>query len=123
MSLHFFELKKLPVNISADNKLLLWLYLFKANTKEELAKIKALEVPEMEQAINAYERITTTSEFMEKERLYSKARRNEAASLRHAQQKGEARGEARGKAMERQHFIELLNRGLSIEEIKKQLSN
>ena len=53
MSLHFFELQKLPaVELKASDKLLLWLSLFKANTEEELAKIKALEEPIMEQAIN-----------------------------------------------------------------------
>ena len=54
MGLHFFELPKLPSNISKDNMLLLWLSLFKANTAEELEKIRALEVPVMNQAINAY---------------------------------------------------------------------
>ena len=42
MTLHFFELKKLPENINADNILLLWLALFKAETKEELDRIKSL---------------------------------------------------------------------------------
>ena len=88
MSLHFFELKKLPAcELETSNKLLLWLSLFKANTEEELARIKALEEPTMEQAINAYERITVSPEFQELERLRSRARHNEAAALRHAEQK------------------------------------
>ena len=46
MSLHFFELKKLPENeLDISNKLLLWLSLFKANTEEEIAQIKALKEP------------------------------------------------------------------------------
>ena len=44
----------------------LWLALFKANTQEELDTINALEVPIMEQAINAYYNITAESEFKEK---------------------------------------------------------
>jgi len=88
MSLHFFELQKLPANeLEISNKLQLWLSLFKANTQEELARIKALEEPTMEQAINAYERITVSPEFQELERLRSRARHNEAAALRHAEQK------------------------------------
>jgi len=87
MSLHFFELKKLPAcELETSNKLLLWLSLFKANTKEELARIKALKEPVMEQAIEAYEKITVTTEFQERERLRSRARHNEAAALRHARQ-------------------------------------
>ena len=42
----------------------------------------------MEQAINAYERITVTPEFQELERLRSLARHNEATALRHAEQRG-----------------------------------
>ena len=54
MTLHFFELKKFSDDISDKNMLKLWLALFKANTQEELDKIKATEVSIMEQAINAY---------------------------------------------------------------------
>jgi len=87
MSLHFFELQKLPADrLSADDTLLLWLFLFKAETEEDLEKIKAMEVPIMEQAINAYKKITVTPEFRELERQRSYARHNEAAALRHARE-------------------------------------
>ena len=81
MSLHFFELPKLPTDINAENMLLLWLSLFKAETKEELAKIETLGVPVMNQAINAYYNITASSEFREIERLRAKARHDEAQVL------------------------------------------
>jgi predicted transposase/invertase (TIGR01784 family) len=81
---YFFELKKLPADINANDLLLLWLSLFKAETEEELLKIEALEVPEMEQAIEAYRTITVTPEFKEMERLRSKARHDEASALNHA---------------------------------------
>lgn len=58
MGFHFFELPKLPTDFNKNNMLLLWLSLFKAETEEELEKIKGLEVPIMSQAINAYYRIT-----------------------------------------------------------------
>jgi len=38
MSLYFYELNKLPQEVTADDMRLLWLKLFKANTEEELAK-------------------------------------------------------------------------------------
>ena len=94
MCLHFFELNKLPKNIGADNLRLLWLSLFRAETKEELAKIEAMEVPVMKEAIKAYHQITAESEFREKERLHSLARHNEAAALRHARAEGRAEGRA-----------------------------
>ena len=55
-----------------DDMLLLWLSLFKAETEEELEKIKEMEVPVMSQAINAYYTITASSEFREKERICGK---------------------------------------------------
>ncbi len=87
-SLHFFELTKLPASINAENELLLWLALFKANTEEELAAIDDLEVPVMTQAIEAYRNLTATTEFQEKERMRSKARHDEAQALSNAERKG-----------------------------------
>lgn len=87
MGFQFFELTKLPDDISEKDSLLLWLSLFKANTEEELEKIRAMEVPEMEQAINAYYTITASPEFREIERLRAKARHDEAQALHHAEQK------------------------------------
>ncbi|MCL2381105.1 MAG: Rpn family recombination-promoting nuclease/putative transposase, partial [Treponema sp.] len=67
-------MKKIPAQpLTANDKLLLWLALFKAETQEELEKIKALEEPVMEQAINAYQKITATPEFREMERMRSYA--------------------------------------------------
>ena len=109
MTLHFFELKKLPDDITDKNMLKLWLALLKANTQEELDIIRALEVPIMEQAINAYYNITAESEFKEKVRLWEKARHNEASALRHAKEE------------ERKKTIELLKSGKSPEEIIKEL--
>ena len=42
----------------------------------------------MEQAINAYEKITITPEFQELERLRSRARHNEASAIYNAEQRG-----------------------------------
>ena len=87
MSIHIFELNKIPANINKKDMLLLWLSLFKAETVEELKKIEAMEVPVMNQAINAYYNITSESEFREKERLYEKARHDEASALNYAREK------------------------------------
>ena len=84
MGLYFYELCKLPKEVTAGDMRLLWLALFKADTEEELAKIEAMEVPAMEEAIQAYHQITVDSEFRERQRLYELARHNEASALRHA---------------------------------------
>jgi len=99
MSIHFFELQKLPTEeLTANNILLLWLSLFKAETEEELAEIKALEVPVMEQAINAYHKITVTPEFREMERVRSLTRHNEASALHYAESKGKQEGKKEERA-------------------------
>ena len=97
MGFHFFELKKLPDDVDEKDALLLWLSLFRAETEEDLEKIKGMGVPMMEQAINAYYTITASSEFREVERLREKARHDEDQALYHAEQKGIARGKIEGK--------------------------
>jgi len=82
--LHFFELPKLPTDIDGNDLSLLWLALFNADTEEDLKKIEALGVPELNQAISAYHSVTASSEFRELERLRSKARHDEAQALHHA---------------------------------------
>ena len=67
--------------MEADDELKLWLMLFRTKTEEELQKIKALEVPVMEKAIDAYRHITATGEFKKKERLLSLTQHNEAVAL------------------------------------------
>lgn len=116
MGFHFFELPKLPDDVSQENMLLLWLSLFKADTEEELEKIKGMEVPVMSQAINAYYTITASSEFREKERLRAKARHDEAQALYNARR--EARREA---TMERNMEIarNLKKMGLPSDQIVK----
>ena len=62
----------------------MWLTLFDAKTEADLAKLEAMEVPVMKQAIGAYRHVTATDEFREIERLRSRARHNEASALGHA---------------------------------------
>ena len=83
----FFELLKLPEQIDSGDEMKLWLALFKAQTEEELAKIEALGVPTMQQAIEAFRHVAATDEFKEMERLRSKARHNEAQALYNAEVK------------------------------------
>jgi predicted transposase/invertase (TIGR01784 family) len=79
--MHYFELPKLPITISKDDRLQLWLALFKAKTEEELKQIELMEVEDMEQAIEAYKQVTVMPEFKEAERLRQKARLDEAQAL------------------------------------------
>ena len=94
MSLHYFELPKLPKAMSAADVLLIWLKLFDADTEEELKQIEALEVPLMQEAIEAYRSITATEEFRTLERMRSDARRNEASALENARREERSKWES-----------------------------
>ncbi len=123
MGLHFFELPKLPDDITKENMLLLWLSLFKADTEEELERIKEMEVPVMSQAIKAYYTITSSSEFREKERLREKARHDEAQALYNARREGkqEEKYEIARKLMKRNRPVDEIvkDTGLMYEEIEQ----
>jgi predicted transposase/invertase (TIGR01784 family) len=93
--LHYFELPKLPEVVDADDGLKLWLALFNAETEEDLAKLEALEVSMMNEAIGAYRHMSATDEFKEIERLRSRARHNEASALGNAERRGEERERAK----------------------------
>lgn len=97
MGFHFFELRKLPDVIDHGDSLSLWLALFRAETEDDLKRIKKMEVPMMNQAIDAYYTITASPEFREVERLREKARHDEAQALYHAEQRGMQRGRQEGK--------------------------
>jgi predicted transposase/invertase (TIGR01784 family) len=87
LSLHYFELPKVPYTINTNNMLELWMSLFKAETEEALEDLANTEVAEMKEAVKVYHHITVTPEFRERERLYSKARHDEASALHHAERK------------------------------------
>jgi len=127
MGLHFFELPKLPElsdNASENDMLHLWLSLFKAETVEELEKIKEMEVPVMNEAIKAYTAITSSQEFQEAERLREKARHDEAQALYNAKTEGRIEGKAEGriegKAEGKTELIRnLVNAGMPFDQIVK----
>ena len=123
MGFHFFELPKLPEEVDGKDALLLWLSLFRADTEEELETIKALEVPEMEQAINAYYKITASPEFRELERMRERARLDEISARRYERQEGRAEGRAEGRVEGCAEAIRSLmeSMGLSLEQAMRAL--
>ncbi|MDR1800253.1 MAG: Rpn family recombination-promoting nuclease/putative transposase [Lachnospiraceae bacterium] len=92
LEMHYFELPKLPASIDTDNKQKLWLSLLNARTEEDLERLEKLEVPEMSQAIRAFNSIVVSPEFKELEKLLADAKHNEASALNHAERKGREEG-------------------------------
>ena len=85
---------------------MLWLSLFRAETEEDLNRIKGMGVPTMEHAISAYYSITASPEFHEIERLREKARHDEAQALSHAEQQGMQKGLQQGALKIARNLIE-----------------
>jgi predicted transposase/invertase (TIGR01784 family) len=87
LSLHYFELPKLPAEIDPEKEERLWLSLFSAETEQDLMRLEALNVPVMSQAIGAYRSVTATREFVSMERARAEAVLNKAAALAAAARK------------------------------------
>ena len=122
MSLHFFQLKKVPKHVDRENMLLLWLALFKANTEQELQRIDALGVPEMSEAINAFHEITASTEFLELARMREKAFYDEIGALDHAKRKAERKGMAKGITKGREEGKTAITRTLASGALRKGMS-
>jgi len=86
MSLHYFELDKLPEVTESDtgNALKLWLALFHAETDEEMAKIAKIGGEIMEQAVVGYKNVVASETFRNAERIRERAKLDELAALHHA---------------------------------------
>ena len=118
MSLHYFELPKLPEAVRADDELILWLSLFGAKTEEELERIEKMEVPVMKEAIGAYRHVSATKEFQELERIRFEATCNEASALNHARWEGKVEVAKNLKAGGRMSVDEIaLATGLTVDDI------
>ena len=119
----FFELPKLPEVVNNEDELKLWLALFNTDTEEDLAKIEALEVSVIIEAIGAYRRVSATDEFKEIERLRSRARHNEASALGHARREGKAEGEQIGeKRSDERWQVVVADKDAENERLRRQLA-
>jgi predicted transposase/invertase (TIGR01784 family) len=123
--MHYFELSKLPKSVSRDDELKLWLSLFKAETEEELKELEAMEVPEMNQAIEAYHQVTATDEFKYIERMRRDALNIHASAIGHARR--EERKIWEGVIADRDSLIAdrdnvIADRDNEIDHLKKQLT-
>jgi predicted transposase/invertase (TIGR01784 family) len=118
MSLHYFELTKLPEVVDANDELNLWLALFKASTEEELMNLEKIGGEVMAQAVEAYRHVSATEEFMMLERMRDDARRNEMSALANAERKGLTKGRTEGRIEGRMEIArKMKSKGKSIEEI------
>jgi len=121
MSLHYFELPKIPKSVNADDELKLWLTLFRAKTEEDIKQIQALGVPIMDQAIGAYRAVSATKEFRELERLRELARHNEASALANARREATIIADAKWQGVVADKDATVAEQAAIIAELRAQL--
>ena len=112
MSLHYFELPKLPQieKIDANDEVELWLAAINAKTEEQLSKIKTIGGEPMEQLVEAYHNVAASPEFREMVRQRERALHNEASAL------------ANARLEERRDIVRHMSKeGFSVEAIAKAL--
>jgi predicted transposase/invertase (TIGR01784 family) len=89
MSLHYFELPKLPkiADINANDEVELWLAAINAKTEEQLSTLRNIGGEPMELLVEAYHNVAASPEFREMVRQRERAQHNEASALANAAQK------------------------------------
>ena len=92
MLLIYYELPKLPKPKGIDNTLLLWLSLFNSETEEDLANLKNLGVPMINEAIETYSTVVVSDEFREIERSRRLAERDYSHDMACAIEEGIEKG-------------------------------
>ncbi|MDR2620343.1 MAG: Rpn family recombination-promoting nuclease/putative transposase [Propionibacteriaceae bacterium] len=107
LALHYLELKKLPKGTNRASELELLLSAFRARTVEDLESMRESAVPNMNEVIDMYWKVTADTKFREIARLKERARHDEASALSQAEQKGEQRADKKWKRLTAQKDAEI----------------
>jgi predicted transposase/invertase (TIGR01784 family) len=92
LSIHIFELPKVPKKIDPNDKKQLWMHLIKANSEEALEMLRATTSdPMIHKAIDAVYALNADAELREKIRQRDKAVRDYANDMAVAEDKGKAK--------------------------------
>ncbi|MDR0963680.1 MAG: hypothetical protein LBM60_03590, partial [Clostridium sp.] len=97
--------------------------LFKAKTEEDLNRILKMEVPIMNDAIDAYRTVSVSQELYEIERFRDRTRRNEASALAYAREKAAAEAEAKAAKATEVFKREMANKDAEIANKDAEIAN
>jgi predicted transposase/invertase (TIGR01784 family) len=120
LSLHFFELNKIPHEIDPDNRKQLWLQFINAATEEEFDMLRNADVPEIKACVDKLFMINGDPEIKEQLRQHEKARLDYNTDIFCARAEGEAIGVAKGRA---EIIAKLKRKGFSDAEIQNMISD
>ena len=116
LSIHFFELSKIPKEIDHNNRIEPWLKLIGAETYEELYELDKVDNSEIKEALSYVKNLNSDDKFKERLDMYEDAVLNEISALNHARFEGMEQGVEKG-------IKEMVNamrkRGMSEEEINE----
>jgi predicted transposase/invertase (TIGR01784 family) len=124
MSLHYFELTKLPEieKLDVGDGKNLWLALFSANTDEEMSKVEKIGGDIMAQAVAAYKSVVASDDLKEIERLRELAEFNERSARNYERQEGLREGLQEGmKEQLRKNVLSMYQKAFTVEEIARVL--
>jgi len=110
--INFVELPKLPKNLS-DDMFELWLKFLDAKTEEDLKMLIAKEPTIFGVAVNKLRKLSASEEIRERMRKEEKARMDRVSALAKSRREGKIEGQS--------EVLALLEKGISIDEIKKKL--
>ena len=88
LSIHFFELNKLPREVDKNNQLESWLKLIGAETYEELLDLEGSEFSEFKEALTYVKNLNSDDKFKARLDMYEDALLNERSALSYAEDKG-----------------------------------
>lgn len=115
-AIHFFELKKLGEDISAMDKMKLWLKYIKAETEEELDMLDNTGVPEIKKAVTIIRDLNNDTEMRQRALEREMLLHDKASALGKAKRDGIKEG----KAEERAELINKMRKsGMTDEQIQK----
>jgi predicted transposase/invertase (TIGR01784 family) len=120
LSLHFFELNKIPHEIDHDDRKQLWLQFINAATEEEFDMLRNADVPEIKACVDKLFMINGDPEIKEQLRQHEKARLDYNTDIFCARDEGEAIGIAKERAAMAARLKRL---GFSDAEIQKMISD
>ena len=92
MSIHFFELNKIPGDIEKNKRKELWLRFIKADSKEEFDMLENTNIAGIQKGIQAVYKMSADERTRELIRMRENALHLEATLLEEAREEGEAKG-------------------------------
>ncbi|MCL2055337.1 MAG: Rpn family recombination-promoting nuclease/putative transposase [Oscillospiraceae bacterium] len=119
--IHFFELGKIPSLENSKSNIELWLNLINADSEEKIEALESVSIVEIKKAIGEVKRLNRDRKFISTVEWRENALREELSALSAAHDAGLREGREEGHREGREELLQMLENGMTLEEIKKAL--